>query len=525
MRFFNTAGPCAEAWHYMLPAADRLPDVPRLVERGMYFGVHAPHQTGKSTTMKALARQLTERGQLAALRISCETASVAGDDHVLGQRDILQTIRDTARSALPAELWPPAEWPAADDTHLLSAGLRAWVHACPRPVVLFLDEFDALQGKTLRSVLLQLRAEAGHRPEHALWSLGLCGLRDVHDVHVAGSAHGALDSFVPFNIQGESLRLGDFSESEVAALYAQHTAETGQPFTDEALARAFALTRGQPWLVNALAHEITHEMRIEPPTPITAEHVDQARERLIRQRPTHLDWLLAQLRDDRVRRVIEPLLTGVLTAGLRHGDAEYVHDLGLVARGPTLHIANPIYGDAIVRYLGAVVENGVALPPGHFVGADGRLELPAVLRAFAALWQEHGAEIAPAVIYADAAPQIALVTYLHRILNGTGFVDCEYGIERGHIQVQLRWPYQDQQGQRQWHREVIEIRVWRPRAPDPLDEGLQQLDESLARLGLDHGVLMIADRHAARSSDEPARPMTFKQARTPKGRVVTVLRV
>jgi hypothetical protein len=298
MRFFNTAGPCVEAWHYMLPAADRLPDVPRLVERGMYFGVRAPHQTGKTTTMKALARQLTERGKYAVLRVSCETASLAGDDYVAGQRDILQAIRDAAETTLPAELRPPAEWPTDADTQLLGAGLRAWVHACPRPVVLFLDDFDALHGKTLRSVLSQLRADAGDRPEHALWSLGLCGLRDVHHVHVAGSKPGALDSFVSFNIQGESLRLGDFGESEMAALYAQHTADTGQPFTDAAVARAFALTRGQPWLVNALAHEIAHDIGIEPPTPITAEHVDQARERLIRERPTHLDRLLAQLRDD-----------------------------------------------------------------------------------------------------------------------------------------------------------------------------------------------------------------------------------
>ena len=35
----------------------------------------------------------------------------------------------------------------------------------------------------------------------------------------------------------------------------QHMAETGQVFTAEALALAWQLTLGQPWLVNALGYE------------------------------------------------------------------------------------------------------------------------------------------------------------------------------------------------------------------------------------------------------------------------------
>ena len=37
--------------------------------------------------------------------------------------------------------------------------------------------------------------------------------------------------------------------------FAQHTAETGQGFTPEALDTVWEQSRGQPWLVNALAYE------------------------------------------------------------------------------------------------------------------------------------------------------------------------------------------------------------------------------------------------------------------------------
>ena len=47
-KFFNVAGPCLPAKHYMLPALERMPEIRRLVERDMYFVIHAPRQSGKT---------------------------------------------------------------------------------------------------------------------------------------------------------------------------------------------------------------------------------------------------------------------------------------------------------------------------------------------------------------------------------------------------------------------------------------------------------------------------------------------
>lgn len=167
---------------------------------------------------------------------------------------------------------------------------------CPRPLVLFFDEIDALQGQSLRSVLRQLRdgftVSRGGFPDAVV----LCGLRDVRDYKAAsGGDPGRLGTSSPFNIKVASLRLGDFTEPEVVELYGQHTTETGQEFTPDAVQRAFWCTQGQPWLVNALAREIVEEMAIPSDTPVTAEHVDEAKERLILARATHLDSLAARL--------------------------------------------------------------------------------------------------------------------------------------------------------------------------------------------------------------------------------------
>ena len=62
----------------------------------------------------------------------------------------------------------------------------------------------------------------------------------------------------------------------MTALYAEHTAETGQTFTAEALERAWELSRGQPWLVNALGYETCFRLPAgrDRSQPITAERLE-----------------------------------------------------------------------------------------------------------------------------------------------------------------------------------------------------------------------------------------------------------
>jgi predicted AAA+ superfamily ATPase len=60
-RHFNTAGPCKPAIHYMLSPTARLPNLVPLVEQQHYFVIHAPRQTGKTTAMLALVKQLSDR--------------------------------------------------------------------------------------------------------------------------------------------------------------------------------------------------------------------------------------------------------------------------------------------------------------------------------------------------------------------------------------------------------------------------------------------------------------------------------
>jgi hypothetical protein len=59
-------------------------------------------------------------------------------------------------------------------------------------------------------------------------SVVLCGVRDVRDYRIhASSEKSVVTGGSAFNIKAKSLRIGDFVQSEVEALYGRHTQETG----------------------------------------------------------------------------------------------------------------------------------------------------------------------------------------------------------------------------------------------------------------------------------------------------------
>lgn len=520
----NTAGPCVPDLHYMMPPEPRLPEGRPLIDQGMYFVVHAPRQTGKTTTLNALAQDLTAEGRYVAVRFSCETGEPAGDDYLRAQLDVLAALRLEARLlGLSQELLPPDPWPEAPDGFLLRAALTAWAEQCPRPLVVFFDEIDALRGESLRSTLRQVRDGYLTRPAAFPHSVVLCGLRDVRDYKVAaGGDPTRLGTSSPFNVKVESLRIGDFTFDQVRELYGQHTAATGQVFADEAIKRAFCYSQGQPWLTNAIAREVVDKMGVLPPATITAEHIDEAKERLVKARATHLDSLAARLNEPRVHYVIAPLLAGELPAAdpTYDDDVAYVRDLGLITPKPPLAIANPIYREVIVRILGRRAEDAVTADPRSFVLPDGRLDWRQLLNEFAGFWRQHAEILVSGEVYHEVASQLVVMAYMQRIVNGDGYIDREYGVGRGRIDLVVRWPYRDRDGKRAWQYEPAELKVWHPGRSDPLDEGLRQLDLYLDRLGVDHGTLVVFDRRP----DAPPLVERTTDTVSPTGRPVTLLR-
>jgi hypothetical protein len=236
-------------------------------------------------------------------------------------------------------------------------------------LVIFFDEADTLADRALISFLSQLRDGYVNRAKVPFpRSIALVGLRDIRDYKVRIRPEAkSLGSSSPFNIITDTLTLPNFTLDEIRVLYSQHTEATGQAFTDEARPSAWYWSEGQPWLVNALARQAVDKILAgDYGQAVTASHIDEAADILMRRRDTHIDSLLARLQEPRVRRFIEPMLalsnedaintqSGESLDSL-NDDLQYCLDLGLLKKDDLLRPANPIYASVISRFVSQHVQ-------------------------------------------------------------------------------------------------------------------------------------------------------------------------
>ncbi|MCP4699701.1 MAG: ATP-binding protein [Gammaproteobacteria bacterium] len=267
MRFFNNAGPVNCKKHYCLPPLQRfdIDEILLLIEQEKYFVLHAPRQVGKTTWLLALQEHLNREGQYRCLYFNVEVAQAAREDIEQGMRAILAEMAEWAVSTLDdayiESIWRDVLAQNGGNV-ALNKVLTLWARQSDKPLVIFIDEIDSLTGDTLISVLRQLRSGYARRPADFPQSVVLCGVRDVRDYRLhTDSGKAAVSGGSPFNIKAESLRMDNFKRTEMENLYRQHTQETGQVFSAQTLALAWELTQGQPWLINALAHETCFKMQ------------------------------------------------------------------------------------------------------------------------------------------------------------------------------------------------------------------------------------------------------------------------
>ena len=534
MRFFNTEGPVRPDDHYAIRPLDRVDvdELLALIRAKRYFVLHAPRQTGKTSALIALRDLLNsgEVGHFRCVNVNVEPAQVARDDVARGIRAVLSNLAESA--LLLGDDYPDGVWPdvlaKAGPENALKVLLARWCVANPVPLVLLVDEIDSLVGDTLLSVLRQLRAGYEQRPEGFPQSVVLCGVRDIRDYRIRSSTGEVIAGGSPFNVAAKSLRMGDFTEAETRALMAQHTGETGQRFTAAAQEAVWTQTRGQPWLVNALCAGACFDNKAgrDRSRAIEVDDVYAAREELILSRRTHLDQLAHKLEEARVRRVVEPLLSG---GEARHEirDLEYVRDLGLIDGNQPPRIANPIYAEVVPRELGYILQSSLDQNPAWYVDDAGGLNMTKLLTAFGTFFGEHSEHwLGRFGDYPEAGPQLILQAYLQRVVNGGGRIEREYGLGRGRTDLLVLWPREPGQPSDLWERFVVECKVLRDSARKSLawmvEEGVKQTLGYMKKCGAEEGHLVVIDRRSGAEDRRAGEGETDGGGRRLDGRGVVV---
>ena len=522
MRWFNTAGPIDAQDHYYIPPLERmdLDYVLNLIRQKKYFILHAPRQSGKTSALRALQDHLNSgaEGDYRCLHVNIEAAQVAREDVARAMETILDSLAARAQDAMAdgtLEQICDEVLAKSRPTNALFRALNRWSRSDPRPLVLLIDEIDSLIGDSLLSVLRQLRSGYEDRPHAFPHSIVLCGVRNVRDYRIQSASEGkTIAGGSAFNISADSLRLGDFDRAETEALLGQHTAETGQKFEPAAIDRVYTQTAGQPWLVNALCwHACFKSPHGRDRSRAISEHdILAAQEVLIQGRVVHVDQLADKLQEERVQRVIQPMLSGAARRSYTARDLEYVRDLGLIALDPPPRIANPIYAEAVPRELTYATQEDLLVDPAWYIDEDGALNHDTLLETFQEYYRENSEHWLKLFQYQEAGPQLLLQAFLQRVLNGGGRIEREYGLGRQRVDLFIRWPCPPGE-----QRIVIECKVRRGRLEKTLEEGLPQTAGYMDRCGADAGHLVIFDR-----DEKPWEEKVFRRTEEFDGKRIEV---
>ena len=139
MRFFNTEGPVVSEWHYCIPPLNRvnLAEILELIDDRSYFVLHAPRQTGKTSTLLALRALLNAVGKYRCLYVNVETGHAAREDTARAMQALLGQVASRSRDILQDDFvdrtWSECLQKEGPDG-ALSQTLVRWSAAHPQPL-------------------------------------------------------------------------------------------------------------------------------------------------------------------------------------------------------------------------------------------------------------------------------------------------------------------------------------------------------------------------------------------------------
>jgi hypothetical protein len=242
--------------------------------------------------------------------------------------------------------------------------------------------------------------------------------------------------------------------------------------------------------VNAIAREVTEKiLQSDYTKPVTVEMVTTAIQTIILRRDTHIDSLLERLKEERVRRVMEPVIIGELSEiDILSDDYRYTIDLGLIREaGGTIMPSNPIYAEVIIRALSAnsqkdLAESRYSYQMSRYLKA-GRIDMNLLIRDFQTFWRENSDVWVERYDYREAAPHLILQAFLQRVINGGGNIIREFAAGRKRLDLCVVF-----EGQKY----PVELKLRYGSKTE--DKSCSQIAGYMDTLGCTEGWLLIFDR-------------------------------
>jgi hypothetical protein len=216
---------------------------------------------------------------------------------------------------------------------------------------------------------------------------------------------------------------------------------------------------------------------------------------IILRRDTHIDSLLERLKEERVRRVIEPILLGNIV-DVTSDDFYYVCDLGLISKTPEkIAPSNPIYTEVIARALNATFQEDLIRNDKTYIMPrymkDGKIDVNLLLTDFQQFWRENSDIWIEKFQYKEAAPHLILQGFLQKVMNGGGNIIRDMAAGTGRLDLGLVYEGKIY---------PVEIKLWK--GEKYYQNGLEQTARYADIFGCNEAWLVIFDQRTGKTWDE-----------------------
>jgi hypothetical protein len=437
-RFFNNSGPVNESDHFCVAPIKRLDTnkVWQLILQKKYFLICGPKQCGKTSYLLTLAKALNRKGYVKCLYFNVESLRGVQENLEESIRSVLFEISSRARDTFGDDYLEdlvPAILERRGPYQALNELLTQWSKRSDKPIVLLIDEIDTIRGQVLTSFLSQIRAGYDKRPALFPQSIVFCATHDVIDKQ--------------FNIKDATLKISALRREDLGSLFSEYTALSGVGMGKDAIDRIWRYSSGQPWIISTLASELFHEIApAKGISQITADQVEEAFDNVIAKKGNHMEYLVSELRDERVKSCLVPILTsGSLTANESERDFTYIQELGLV-KADKAEIANELYLEMIPRALIDPISYMLNLDPEAFLREDGRtLDSMKLLRTFQAFFRNHIDRLVALIDYGAAGYVLAFQALLQKFADANDRIVREFGLGQGRVVLRLERRYPERQ--------------------------------------------------------------------------------
>jgi AAA-like domain len=468
MRKFNTSGPNILAKHYTLSRLELIERGKDMVYNDRYFTIWAPRQAGKSTYFRLLANALQKEGYLVC-HINFENYTTKP----------LSTFMERLVLALEKAWY----------IDLKNLDLAQIFHKIEqiddKKFVLIIDEVEGINPEYFGDFLHTIRNAYHSREYHGLKSVIFVGVSNITGV--------VQDNASPFNIS-DSLQMDYFTKEEVFELLEQHETETRQKFAPLVKDKIYAITVGQPGLVNGFAARLVEQNR----TKSLIDYMDYLAVE---------DWYLYDALDKNVANVINKakkhqkfleellFLDRKVRFDIDNEEIRFFYINGLIKKNVEGYVAFwvPLYKKRLQKYFYPKM-NGEAktiiadIRADKYLTADNQLDMDKIIREYQAYTQKRGFrpffitdKDGNALGLREAALMYSFETYIQSFLEalkGKSYLEPHVGLGRSDLIINILGS--------EW---VIEAKIFYYAAQ--YADGKTQLAYYIKSLGLDRGIYLV----------------------------------